>query len=166
MRLPRLIAAVVLVLSATTLEAQDTVSTAARPASTMFGARKSVTTARLLAIVPSAGHFYAGEGRRGLTFLGGMAGVLLIGTLAVVGDCIADYDAPSEEACENDFRDTAITVAFYGIWGWSIYDAGLAARRTNARRSTGASLMIAPSRVSVAGRGASGLNVGITIPAR
>ena len=107
-------------------------------------APKSVTTARVLAIVPSAGHIYAGEAARGLAFLGGMAGVLAVGTLAVAGDCVGTTAA--SECGENDALGAIVTVAFFGVWGYSIYDAGLAARRTNARgRFSDASPMLSPA---------------------
>lgn len=158
-RIPFLAAVAVLAFAAD-VQAQDTASTAARPVPQSLESRKSVTTARLLAILPSAGHIYAGETGRGLAFLGGMAGVLAIGTLAIVGDCIASYS--SAECEENSSRDTAIAVAFYGLWGWSIYDAGSAARRTNARRGFASStILVEPlAHRSIEGMTSRGLKLG------
>ena len=126
---------------------------------------KSVTTARVLAIVPSAGHIYAGEGLRGLGFLGGMAGVLVIGTAMIIGDCVGGLSAPDPECGENDFVDVVVPAAFFGIWGWSIYDAGLAARRTNARGRLGSASALLSSGMmpARAGHDVLGLRLGLRL---
>lgn len=134
---------VVLMLVATTLSAQggpDSTATRGRDP----GA-KSPTTARLIGIVPGAGHMYAGETGRGLAYLGGMAGILVIGAVLTVGDCLGSVYADADEACGSyDTIGTVTTVAALGLWGWTIYDAGRAARRTNASRGFRTSLIVAP----------------------
>lgn len=81
-----LVALVGLTLFVPPADAQDTVATVPSPAPVPVGTPRSPTTARLLAIIPSAGHIYAGETGTGLAYLGGMAGVLLIGVAAIAGD--------------------------------------------------------------------------------
>lgn len=106
------------------------------PLATVSGAvgSKGVTTARLLAIIPSVGHGYAGEGGRGLAVAGGLVGIVAISGLLMAADCVGDaLDAESAGECAGGPLAVATGIAFYGVWGWSIYDAGHAARRTNAR---------------------------------
>lgn len=107
------------------------------------GTAKSPTAARLIGIFPGAGHFYAGEPGRGLAFFGGTAGVLVVGALLIAGDCVAET-LNNVDKCDSPVLENVATAAFLGVWGWSIYDAGLAARRTNARRGYRASAFVAP----------------------
>lgn len=103
-----------------------------RPRATASRA-KSPTAARLIGIIPGAGHVYAGEPKRGLMFFGGTVGVAALGTLLLATDCLDD--AGSGDDCTDTSTDVIVAAATLGVWGWSIYDAGNAARRTNASRS-------------------------------
>jgi hypothetical protein len=109
---------------------------------------KSVTTARVLGIIPGAGHFYAGETGRGFAFI---AGVLLPGMIAGLGaaaECIGEEVAG--KGCEPSSQSslTVTDVATYAVWGWSIFDAGRAAQRTNAKRGVPVSLSVMPTRTA------------------
>lgn len=95
---------------------------------------KNPTTARVLGIVPGLGHLYAGEPGRGAIVAGTFVGLLAVGTLAVVGDCAAAWTEP--ECGSSAVTDVVIPVALIGTIGFSIWDAGRAAHRTNVRRGT------------------------------
>ena len=112
-------------------------------------ARKSPVAAHVIGIIPGAGHVYAGEAQRGLQFFGGTVGVLAVGTMLVASDCAGD--GPDGD-CASPLLENVVVGAALGVWGWSIYDAGQAARRTNARRGLRSSLLLAPGRVAVAPR--------------
>ncbi len=105
--------------------------------------------AATLGILPGAGHVYAGEYRRGLAVMGGIAGVALTTAFLAVGDCDGeDASNSSAESCDNDNVLAAGGLLMLGIWGWSIVDAGMAANRTN-RRAAEASKLALLSRVPV-----------------
>ena len=131
------------VLGTATLHAQGIAGPAPFPARSVPEA-KSPTTARVLGILPGVGHMYAGETGRGLAYLGGTFGVLLVGGLVLASDCTYQV-ATADEDCSAG-TETAVTVAVLGFYGWSIYDAGRAAHRTNARSGLRASLILAPVR--------------------
>lgn len=96
--------------------------------------RKYPALAVTLAIVPGAGHVYAGDVRRGLTVVGAIAVVAMSSAFIAVGDCVGnDSTNSSAESCENDNVLAAGGLVILGIWGWSIIDAGIAATRTNRR---------------------------------
>jgi hypothetical protein len=143
-----------LVLAATTLRSQDT----ARVAPPGPGA-KSPTTARVIGIVPGAGHLYAGETRRGLTYFGATVGTFMLAGLMLGADCIG------QENCDESIEPTLVLLAAFGQWGWSIYDAGRAAERANARRRwSRVSLIVAPGRPTVAGETkGQGLKLGLSL---
>lgn len=128
-----------LLLAATTLPAQDT-------ARAVTAGDKSPMAARVIGILPGAGHIYAGETTRGFAFMGGMLGVGVLGTLMFIGECIGAIG----ETCGSKSTENLVTAAIFGVWGWSIYDAGLAAHRTNARRRYRVSLIIGPVRSTAA----------------
>ena len=130
-----------------------------------FGTPKSVATARVLGIVPGAGHVYAGETRRAIGFVGSMAGVLALGTLSFAEDCLADVLV---EPVDCGFRTADVTViAFYGLWAWSIYDAGRAAQRTNARRGFTVLPTVAPTLLAGTGGGKKlGIRAGLGLVTR
>src|SRR5688500_7224677 len=65
----------------TTAGAQPSSLSTATPADTTISGLKSPTTARLIGIIPGAGHMYAGEVGRGFLYLGGTLGILLAGAL-------------------------------------------------------------------------------------
>ena len=108
------------------------------------GRDKSPMAARAIGIIPGAGHMYAGETRRGFMYLGGTAGVLLLGSVALATGCAGA--ALADEDCHADQSLDVLTAVILGVWGWSIYDAGRAAHRTNAKRRLGrVSLIVAPA---------------------
>lgn len=110
---------------------------------------KSVTAARVLGIIPGAGHFYAGEGGRGLAFIAGVLVPGMIAGLGTVAECVAD--AAADTSCETSpsYSGLSVTdVATYAIWAWSIFDAGRAAQRTNAKRGVPVSLSVLPTRTA------------------
>ncbi len=128
----------------------------------------SVTKARALAIIPGAGHFYANESGRGKWVIGGMTGLMLFMSLVTIGDCLADTFEGSGDRCENPSSTKADVAAysFIGVWAWSIYDAGHAARRTNARRSA-ASLHVGLRHYATAsGRQTRAVRVGMRLAFR
>ena len=93
---------------------------------------KDPTTARVLGIIPGAGHLYAGEPRRAGLVAGTFVGVVLVGVAAAVGDCLASYTEPD---CDSSpLVDFLVPAAMIGTIGFSIWDAGRAAERTNFRR--------------------------------
>lgn len=101
---------------------------------------KSPTTARVLGIVPGLGHLYAGEPGRGALVAGAFVGLVVIGSAAVLGDCMAEWSEP--ECGSSVVSDVIVPVALIGTIGYSIWDAGRAAHRTNARRGLSARLTL------------------------
>jgi hypothetical protein len=138
-----------LLLGTPTLHAQAIAGPAPLPARSVEEA-KSPTTARLIGIFPGAGHMYAGESGRGFAYLGGTAAIFVVGTMLMVADCTPELlSGTGAEDCGSPALENAVTVVALGFYGWSIYDAGRAARRTNARRGLRASLILAPVRSPV-----------------
>jgi hypothetical protein len=144
---------VALALAAATLSAQDVTCIEAGD--------KSPTTARVAGIVPGAGHIYSCEFLPGLGYFVGTTGIILIGTAAAAVDCLSSLS----DNCGRS-ADVAIVVAA-GLWAWSIYDAGRAAQRTNAKRRLRVSLIMAPGSSGWAGesRGRA-LKVGLSVTTR
>lgn len=127
-------------------------------------AQKSPAAARVIGVIPGAGHMYAGETRRGFAYLGGIVGVLLVGTTALAADCIAS--TAGNDDCGSPVLENVVAAAAIGLWGYSIYDAGRAAERTNAAHGLRTSLLVAPSRtVGSSGRGRSALKIGVRVGA-
>lgn len=149
-----------LVLGAPSLAAQDSAHVAT-------AADKSPAAARVIGILPGAGHIYAGETGRGLAYMGGTVGVFLIGAAAMLAECYDDL-LGTEQDCESSSTGDIAAAATLALWGWSIYDAGRAAHRTNAkRRLTRASLIVAPSRSgSPARRVSRGVSLGLSLALR
>jgi TM2 domain-containing membrane protein YozV len=107
---------------------------------------KDPAIARILGILPGAGHMYAGEVARGLLYFSGTTGILLVGGYISFGECFSDSIDRSD--CQ---RAEAVTlIAAGGLWVWSIVDAGRAARRTNAKRAARTSFLLEPARIPVA----------------
>ncbi len=154
------------------LPAQTPADTTSR-ISAVPGSGLSVTKARALALIPGAGHFYADESGRGLGVIGGMTGLVVAMSFLALGDCLADAFDGSSNRCEKaSTAEDVATVAFLGVWAWSIYDAGHAARRTNARR-TSARRSAASFRVGLGhtyatanGRQRRGVRLGLSLPFR
>ncbi|HEU5183334.1 MAG TPA: hypothetical protein VFU01_02125 [Gemmatimonadaceae bacterium] len=104
---------------------------------------KSPTAARLVGlVVPGGGHMYAGEVGHGILYMAGIPGVLLAGALADAPVCALEALGSSE--CERNGLWTASLIVAGAAWAWSIFDAGRAAHRTNARRAGRTSLLIEP----------------------
>jgi hypothetical protein len=120
-----------LTLSATPLDAQDVTC--------IETGDKSPTTARVAGIVPGAGHIYACEVLRGFGYFVVTLSIVGAGAAASAVDCL-DF---STEGCGRS-GDVAL-VAAAAVWAWTIYDAGRAAHRTNAKRRSRLSLMLKPS---------------------
>lgn len=157
-----LVLAVALVLCPPRLAAQVTADAA--PASPQRAHGKSSTAASIIGVIPGAGHIYVGETGRGLAFVGGMFGSLMLGSMLLATHCV--IQAAGQEACGESALNAA-TIPFFGVWAWSIVDAGRAARRTNAKRGLTASLMVVPTRSSLAaGRPTGGIRLGLAFSYR
>ena len=126
---------------------------------------KSVALARVIGIIPGAGHVYAGQWTRGLGFVGGIFGVATLTAILLVGDCVADVLSSSVD-CKSTAIENLGGAAVYGVWAWSIYDAGVTARRTNARRSGPALNLALSRRPTASGHDARALNLGLTFKVR
>jgi hypothetical protein len=148
---PLLTPVVALTLGAATLPAQD--MTCAETGD------KNPKTARIIGIFPGAGHIYACEVLRGL-------GYYIITTSTIVaGTVLAGLDCSSSETCGKS--DPVAIALGIGIWGWSIYDAGRAAERTNAKRKERMSPILAPVRLRRTGeRWGRGLKIGVSVTTR
>lgn len=124
------------------------------------GARKNPRTARVRAIFPGAGHWYAGERWRGGFVFGGMFLVFMEG-LARNEKVVAWPGDPFRimGECVTSSLDATTYAAAAGLLALSIWDAGRAAERSNARRRRSASLVLQlrPGR----GRGH---RVGLSLP--
>lgn len=103
-------------------------------------------TARLYAFLgPGVGHLYAREKKKGLTLMLVGGGALIGGGLGASLTCLGG------EGCSSTPYFVGLLV-FVGAWGYGIYDAAGAARRTNARNGFTASIrptVVPVSRSSV-----------------
>ena len=142
-----------LAVAATELPAQDT---------TRAAGSKDPTVARVIGIVPGAGHIYAGEKMRGVTYFGTTVGIFLLAGLMFASDCIGAED------CGKSSTPALAMLAGFGYWGWTIYDAGRAAHRANARgRPWRLSVIAAPARSALAAeKDPRGVRVGLSVVAR
>jgi hypothetical protein len=148
---------IALALIATPLDAQDAPSPPA-------AGDKSPMAARIIGIVPGAGHMYAGETARGFAYMGGTIGVAVLGTMMLAAGCISSL---GEETCDTSGAENVVTAAILGVWGWSIYDAGRAAQRTNARHRLRVSLIVAPGRsVQSPARDGRAVKLGLSVATR
>ena len=120
---------------------------------------KSPTAARIMGIIPGAGHMYAGETGRGFAYLGGVVGLVVVGGAVLVADCVGDLYSSGSDDCSSSASEDVLAVAVVGLWAWSIYDAGRAAHRTNEKNGLRTSLIIAPDR-------ARGVRVGLSFAVR
>lgn len=129
----------------TTAAAQPSSLSIANQPDTVVAAPKSPAVARLLGIVPGAGHMYAGEVGLGFLYLGGTVGVFVVGGIFTLSAAFSD---------QSHSRAAAVgwgtVIATGALWTWSIVDAGRAARRTNAKRAARTSLILEPTRMPVA----------------
>lgn len=153
--------------------AQQPTKTSPPASSTHIAGHRSVALARTLSIVPGLGHAYAGEELRGVAVLGGVVGLAAVTVAGAFASCpLVDF-AEDASSCGGDGSAVLVTlggVATYGLWGWSIYDAGAAARRTNDRlskRANSSSLSVGLGRRPTAsGHDARVLNVGLRLKVR
>jgi hypothetical protein len=147
----------------TTAAAQQLPLSTVTQADTTVWTLKSPSAARVIGIIPGAGHMYAGEVGRGFLYLGGTLGLVFVAGLAHFSECFMS-DEPG--GCEST-AGTVSLVAAGGLWVWSIVDAGRAARRTNAKRAASASLILEPARTPVArGDDHTGVRLGLRITTR
>lgn len=122
---------------------------------------KNPTTARIVGIIPGAGHIYAGEPGRGLLYAGALLGVTVVSAMALAVDCLNDWTTTD---CDDSSSENVATAVILGLWGWTIYDAGRAAHRTNARRVLRATLHVAPVRHCLAtGEKRRAINLGLAL---
>ena len=129
--------------------AQSSSSSAMGQTDAIVVALKDPAVARLLGIIPGAGHMYAGEVGRGLLYFAGTLGIFATGGYITMSLAFTD---------QNTHRAAAIAgwstiIATGGLWVWSIVDAGRAARRTNAKLARRTSLLFEPTRVPMANGG-------------
>lgn len=164
MRATALVAA--MLTAAVTLSAQD--STHARhgrrgPADTLY---RDPTSARVLgAIVPGAGHIYAGEYWHGVMYYEGTVSIIGLGAMTFVLDkCtfsfLSDKPCKSPPAWPHQLLGGAVIAYGVGIWVYSAIDAGHAAERANERhalRTTAVSPFIAPRAES------GGADIGLSV---
>ena len=105
---------------------------------------KSPTTARIIGIIPGAGHMYAGEVGHGFAYMGGTAGLVFLSAAAALGGCLDDGPGGT---CGPTVAANVFAVGALGLWGWSIYDAGRAVKRVEARKLRRMSLIITPMQL-------------------
>jgi hypothetical protein len=105
---------------------------------------------------------YAAEGGHGFAYLGGMAGLLFIGTRSTVNSC--DASVIFGDCAPHPFP-APVVVAMAGLWAWSIYDAGRAAHRTNQKRTGLVSAFVEPTFIPAHGNGRdrAGVRLGLSI---
>lgn len=150
--------------------AQDTVPVQAGQPVAPVGRPKSIATARFLGIVPGAGHLYAGEATHALAFGLGTIAALAINSIGGAHQELCPAPPPVDEPFEpaNDGCgdptgvSTVTIVALVGLVGWSVHDAGHAARRWNRKHGHSASAMFVPTVGASRGRsGTTQLELGL-----
>lgn len=113
----------------TALAAQSTLGPRT-PASEVSTRRpKSPNTARVLGILPGLGHLYAEEPGRAGAILGTVVGIVLL-SASFDTECDNPY---SDEYCGSPVVSALVAGAIVGVIGFSVWDAGRAAHRTNLR---------------------------------
>jgi hypothetical protein len=127
---------------------------------------KDPATARVIGIIPGAGHMYAGEPGRGVAYLGGVVGLTLAGAAMFLSDCASDIYRITSDGCESSSAGNGFLVVALGVWAWSIYDAGSAAHRENAKHGFRAALILAPEHSRGVAGGGQGVKVGLSIATR
>ena len=106
--------------------------------------------------IPGAGHIYAGEMLKGSSLLLASAGVAVVGFIL------------SAKAIKNEKSGLApglgsVAIGF-GIYFYSLYDAGKAAQRTNAKN--GLSLRIMPNVAKNSGGMQYGVTLCVSLPSK
>lgn len=145
-----------LCVTGTALSSQTPMLTSQAPAPASTSGDKNPTTARFIGIFPGAGHVYAGEKLRGVGYFAGTLGVLALGTLVLAVDCSPGGDCSSSSALQAG-------AMIVGMWGYTIYDAGRAADRTNAGNHKSVSLVVSPT---LSDRDRRGVKLGLAIGGR
>jgi hypothetical protein len=127
---------------------------------------RNPTSARIIgAVIPGAGHVYAGEYLRGIGYYYGTVGTIGLGAMTYVLDkCtftfLSDTPCKSPPAWRHQVLGGAIIAYGVGVWVYSAIDAGHAAERANerhARRRTAIAPFVAPRAE------AEGANVGLSV---
>lgn len=131
---------------------------------------KSVVRARALGIVPGVGHVYAGENTHAVAF---MLATYAAFAISAIGDGSGSPSPPPNDpeplaACGETYRISTVSVIMLaGLVGWSVQDAGNAAKRWNVRHGHPATARIvptiSPSRVA---RDRIGISLGLRVPIR
>ena len=142
------------------LAAQQSPPPAPSSASSQF---KDPAAARVIGIIPGAGHMYAGEPGRGVAYLGGVVGLTLAGAAMFLSDCASDIYRITSDGCESSSAGNGFLVVALGVWAWSIYDAGSAAHRENAKHGFRAALILAPEHSGGVAAGGRGVKVGVSV---
>ena len=100
------------------------------------------TTAGVLAIIPGAGHCYAGEPWRGLAFVGGMVGSFGV---AVAGFALLPWDESGRSEVPGYVIGAIGWCGVAAFYIWSIIDAGHVAKIKNMKlRGNNISLKMEP----------------------
>ena len=120
---------------------------------------KSVNTARVLGIIPGLGHLYADEPWRAGTLASSVIGIVLLGVSIDDGECDDPY---SDEYCGSPVVDALVAGAIVGVMGYSVWDAGRAAHRTNLRNRVFGGMVLWSDRAPTGGRR---FNLGLSVPA-
>ena len=127
----------------TTAAAQSPSLSPATQSETTVPGHKSPTAARLIGLLsPGLGHIYAGEVEHGLFYLAATPGLVVVGALASGAECLAKSWLSN---CDHTILKVSL-VAAGALWAWSIFDAGRAAQRTNAKGSGRTSLILEAAR--------------------
>ena len=140
----------------TTAGAQAPSGPTATPSDTTVSGLKSPTTARLLAIIPGVGHMYAGDKEGAIAVPALMSGILMAGVLVSAISCLPEPDADPPSDCDRTRPLKISGIVAGGLWLYSIFDAGRAAQRTNAKKTGRTSLLLEPTRMPVANGGDGG----------
>lgn len=121
--------------------------TATEPDTTVSGL-KSPTAARLLAIIPGVGHMYAGDRDGAIAVPALMSGILMAGVIVSAISCLPEPDSDPERECDRGRPLKISGIVAGGIWLVSIFDAGRAAHRTNAKLARRTSLILEPATLA------------------
>jgi hypothetical protein len=133
----------------TSAAAQPSSLSAVTQTDTTVAGPKDPAVARLIGIIPGAGHMYAGEVATGFLYFSGTLGIFVTGGYITLSMAFSDQNNQPEVA----WVGWGTIIATGGLWVWSIVDAGRAARRTNAKRARSTSLILEPTAIPAANGG-------------
>lgn len=142
----------------TSLAAQNTLGPNPQASAVSAKRPKSANTARVLGIIPGLGHLYADEPGRAGTIAGAVVGIVLLGVSLDDGECDDPY---TDEYCGSSTVDALVAGAIVGVIGFSVWDAGRAAHRTNLRNRMLGRVMLWGDRAPTGGRR---INLGVSLP--